>query len=151
MKITRRKFLLHTGVAVLTAAIVSPVQNILGQTLQPDKLFPIPPESTDDPLNYLRREHFESVVNTYFQFQLDEGRNFRLQLLAVDNLTLGANEKQGFAGQSFSLLFEGSKKSRIAQGTYQVSHDTLGQFRLFIVPVGLRGNRYEAIINRINS
>jgi hypothetical protein len=150
MKTSRRRFLLNTGIAALTAAVVSPVQNIFGQTLSSDKLFPLPPESTNDALNYLRHEHFESVVNTFFEFQPEEGRAFKLQLLAVEVLRLAANEKQGFGGESFSLLFEGSKKSKIAQGTYQVNHDILGKFTLMIVPVGLRGNRYEAIINRIN-
>jgi len=150
MNVSRRKFLLFSGAAVLSAAIVLPGQNIFGQSLISDKLFSLPPESTNDALNYLRREHFESVVNTFFQFQTDEGRAFRLQLLSVENLRREENERQGYSGESFSLIFESSKKSKIAQQNFQVNHDTLGQFMLFIVPVGLKGNRYEAIINRID-
>jgi hypothetical protein len=150
MKISRRKFLLNSGAAAFSAAIILPGQNIFGQTAINEQAYAIPPESTNDALNYLRREHFESVVNTFFQFQTEEGRNLKLQLLAIENLRREENDQQGFGGESFSLLFEGTKKSKIAQGNYQVSHDTLGQFMLFIVPVGLRGNRYEAIINRIN-
>jgi hypothetical protein len=151
MKISRRNFIINTGAAALAAGVVFPAQNLFGQTLFVNQLFPIPPESTNDALNYLRREHFESVINTFFQFQPVEERAFKLQLLAVENSRRGANEKQGFSGESFSLLFEGSKKSKVPQGTYQVSHDTLGRFLLLIVPVGLRGNRYEAIVNRINA
>jgi hypothetical protein len=150
MKISRRNFLLNTGIAAVTAAVVFPAQNIFGQSLKTEQFFPIPPEATNDALNYLRREHFEPFVNTVFQFQPAEGRAFNLQLLTVENLTLGANQKQGMSGESFSLLFEGSKKIKVPQEIYQINHDALGSFPLFIAPVGLRGNRYEAIINRIN-
>ena len=150
MKISRRNFLLHSGATALSAAIILPGLNIFGQTVTNEQAFPIPPESTNDALNYLRREHFESVVNTFFQFQTEERVDVKLKLVAVDNLRLITNDQQGFVGESYSLLFEGTKKSKIAQGNYQVNHNTLGQFMLFIVPVGLRGIRYEAIINRIN-
>lgn len=133
----------------MTAAIILPGQNIFGQSLKPGELFPIPPESTNDALTYLKREHFEPFVNTVFQFHPVEGRAFNLQLLGAENSARSANAKQGLSGESFSLLFEGSAKSKIPQGNYQVTH-ALGHFTLFITPVGLRGNRYEAIINRIN-
>ena len=134
----------------MTATVVFPAQNIFGQSLKTSEVFQLPPESTNDALNYLRREHFEAVVNTTFQFQPVEGRAFRLQLLSVEDSSRSANEKQGLKGESFSLLFESAKRTQISQGTFQISHDTLGNFSLLIVPVGLRGNRYEAIINRIN-
>jgi hypothetical protein len=150
MKISRRKFFRNAGIAAFASAVLLPPPKIFGQTLQSERFFPIPPESTNDPFNYLRRDHFVAVVNSVFRFQSAEGRSFNLQLIAADDLSLGANAKQGMTGESFSLLFEGSKKSKIPQGEYEVAHDSLGAFRLFIVPVGLRGNRYEAIINRIN-
>jgi len=151
MKITRRNFLLYSGAAALSATVVLPSKNVFGQSFKTEPLFPIPPESTDDALNYLRREHFEALVNTVFEFQSDDGRNSNLNLILVENLTLRANQKQGLTGDGFSLLFEGSKKAKIRQGVYQVKHDLLGKFSLFIVPVGLRVDRYEAIINRINA
>ena len=135
----------------MSAAIVLPAQNVFGQTVDGGQALPIPPESTNDALNYLRREHFEPFVNTIFEFQPDEGRAFTLKLVEVEKLSRSANEKQGLIGESFSLLFEGSKKMKIAQGTYHLNHDSFGKFSLFIAPVGLRGNRYEAIINRINA
>jgi hypothetical protein len=149
MKISRRSFFLNSGAAALTAAIVFPVQNVFGQTQKSAELFPIPPESVNDALTFLKREHFEPFINTLFQFQPETGRVFNLKLIAAENLSRGENETQGFVGESFSLLFEGTKKSKISQGTFQITH-ALGQFSLLIVPVGLTGNRYEAIINRIN-
>ncbi len=133
----------------MTAAVVFPAQNIFGQSLKTGQFFPIPPESTNDALTFLKREHFEPFLNTVFQFQPAEGRSFNLQLIAAENSSRSANEKQGLSGESFSLLFEASRKSKISQGNYQVNH-ALGNFSLFISAVGLRGNRFEAIINRIN-
>lgn len=133
----------------MTAVVVFPAQNIFGQSLKTEQFFPIPPESSNDALSYLKREHFEPFINTTFQFQPVEGRTFELRLIAAENLSREVNQKQGLSGESFSLLFEGSKKSKIPQGAYQVNH-ALGNFLLFITPVGLIGNRYEAIINRIN-
>lgn len=151
MKISRRFFLLHSGAAALTASIVLPVNRIYGQIVNTEPLFPIPPESEGDPLNYLRHEHFEAFINTVFEFEPDNGRAFNLKLVLVENLQLPANDKQGFQGESYSLVFEGSKKLKIHQGVYRVNHDTLGRFSLLIVPVGLVGNRFEAIINKINA
>lgn len=150
MKISRRKFFLNSGAAALTAAVVLPGQNIFGQSLTRAQFFPIPPESTNDALTYLKREHFEPFINTLFQFQPETGRAFTLTLMAAENTAREVNQQQGFSGESYSLLFESSKKTKIAQGIYQVNHE-IGSFSLFITPVGLRGNRYEAVVNRINS
>jgi hypothetical protein len=150
MNISRRDFFQKSGVVVLAATVLLPTRNIFGQNLKTESLFPIPVESTNDALTYLRREHFEAVINSFFEFQPDEGRAFKLRLLEVENLAHSANERQGLTGEGYSLIFESSKKSKIIQGIYQVTHETLGNFSLLIVPIGLRGNRFQAIINRIN-
>jgi len=150
MNINRRKFFVKSGIAALGAVVVLPSANIFGQTSETGKSFPIPSDSTNDPFVYLSREHFESVVNTIFQFHPAEGRAFKLQLIAAEDSSLKANVEQGMTGKSFSLLFENGGKTRFPQGIYEVSHDTLGRFSLFIAPVGLRGTRYEAIVNRVN-
>lgn len=149
MKITRRNFFLNTGIAALTAAVAFPAQNVFGQMLKTGEIFPVPPESSNDALSYLRRENFETFINTFFQFQPDEGRPFRLQLIEVENLVKDGNQKQGLTGESYSLLFEGTPKRKMPQGTYRTIHE-LGEFSLLIVPVESTGNRYEAVINRIN-
>ncbi len=150
MKFTRRNFILTSGMATLTATVLSPWQEIFGQTLKAGNLFPIPPESTSNPLNYLKREHFEPFINSFFQVQKPEGRIVKIQLIEAADLRNGSNEKQGFAGDSYSLLFQDAKNSKLPQGAYEMNHSALGKFTLLLVPTGLRGNRYESIINRIN-
>jgi hypothetical protein len=55
--------------------------------------------------------------------------------------------------EGFSLLFQGDDKSFLSQKLYTFSHEKIGDFQLFIVPVGKndRGYQYEAIINRLIS
>lgn len=52
---------------------------------------------------------------------------------------------------AFSLIFEGAQEDFLAQGMYKFSHSELGEFDLFIVPIGPEHGknqmRYEAIFN----
>ena len=52
--------------------------------------------------------------------------------------------------KSFSLLFRGSAEAPLEQDTYSFEHERLGQFQMFIVPVGRphgSGCYYEAVFN----
>lgn len=150
MKLTRRNFLHTSGMTALTAAFLAPFERVFGQTLQADQYFPVPAESATNLLNYLKRTDFEPFLNTFFNLRPENQRAVRLQLLEVADLTRKANHQLNYLGDSFSLLFQDLKRTRLPQKTYEISHDALGSFSLLLVPVGLRGNRYEAVINRIN-
>jgi hypothetical protein len=54
------------------------------------------------------------------------------------------------AQDNFALLFRGPSGHRLEQGTYKLTHEALGAFDLFIVPVGKAtdAQHYEAIFNR---
>jgi hypothetical protein len=150
MKISRRGFIESASAAALAVGLILPTRNAFGQTQNTMQSFPLPPESTENALNYLRRDHFAAFVNSIFVFQSENGATYKLKLIEAADLSRKRNNEQGFIGESFSLLFEGSRKFPLAQGSYLTDHDRLGKFELFIVPVGLRVNRYEAVINRIN-
>jgi hypothetical protein len=47
----------------------------------------------------------------------------------------------------FSLVFRGPREPCLPQQTYQLEHDELGAFDLFVVPIGpdAHGMRYEAV------
>jgi hypothetical protein len=51
------------------------------------------------------------------------------------------------SGEIFSLLLQGPSKVKFAQGTFKMSHPTLGRFSFFAVPVGT-GRNYEVVVNR---
>ncbi len=56
------------------------------------------------------------------------------------------------AGDSFSILFEGRAGVPLDQATYELKHPSLGEFPVFLSPVGLTDGstqRYEAVFNRL--
>jgi hypothetical protein len=148
MNITRRRFIQNLGTAALAVASLTPANGVFAQISQTDDLFAVPPESFADPLSLQTRAHFEPFVDTFFELQTGE-KQIRMRLVEVTDLKREANEKRLFGGESYSLLFEAPRKVRLPQDVYPVRHFALGEFSLLLVPVGIKGNRYEAIINRI--
>lgn len=53
-------------------------------------------------------------------------------------------------GEVFSIVFSGPQSEPLEQDTYTIEHGELGEFDLFIVPIGPAGEtaQYEAIFNR---
>ena len=53
--------------------------------------------------------------------------------------------------ESYSLLFRGPSAFVLPQQIYTLKHEPLGEFELFIVPVGrdADGAYYEAVFNRL--
>jgi hypothetical protein len=102
---------------------------------------------------------------TYASFAPLEGEPFQVQLDADDTLeltlasaTLLSAQRSGTApspssrqGESFSLVFHGPRARFLPQATYQVTHARLGDFPLFLVPIGADEEhfRYEAVFNRL--
>jgi len=148
MTITRRRFIRNLGVATIAAVSLTGSGNVFGQTSITDGLFLPPPESLSDPLNFLTRAHFEPFINGFVQIQTGEKR-IQMQLIEAAELKHEANESRSFRGESFSLLFQDSRPARLTQGVYQIRHFALGEFSLLLVPTGLTGIHYEAIINRL--
>lgn len=149
MKITRRNFVQISGIAAVSATLLGSVDKVFGQFEKGSELFPVPAESLSDPLNYLVKAHFEPFAGTAFRGGLDGGPIVDLRLKAVTELTRGINVKRGYRGESFSLLFEGTSKRRLAEGPYVFEHGNLGRFTLNLAPVGKAGRNYEAVINRV--
>lgn len=148
MNIPRRRFIRNLGVAAIAAASLTSTSSIFAQISKNEEFFVPPPESLSDPLNYLTKAHFEPFVDTFVQVREGE-KQIQLRLIQVAELKREANERRSFSGESFSLLFEDSRKARLTQEVYSIQHFALGEFSLLLVPTGIKGNRYEAIINRI--
>jgi hypothetical protein len=107
----------------------------------------MPIESTLDPLTYLKPDHFKPFIGTVMQARSLSGRRASFVLLEVTDIRLPQNEKRGYTGETYSLLFEGP--ARLRGEIYTFSHKLLGTFSLFASPVGQSTTRYEAIVNRI--
>jgi len=89
---------------------------------------------------------FAGALHTTFLFAREPEPPVALELVEVQAAPAAA----GSPG-SFSVVFLGPPGPALDQSTYPVSHPTLGEFPLFIVPTGRdgRGVRYEAIFNRM--
>jgi hypothetical protein len=87
---------------------------------------------------------FSEQLNTEFSLSLPE-QTIPLRLSeAVDK---GSNARQ----EQFSLVFQGPLQPVLQQNTYSFKHTQLGEFMLFIVPIGQNGAgiQYQVIFNRL--
>jgi hypothetical protein len=85
------------------------------------------------------------------------GTNFRVVRPGLAPVDLRLNEVrdltiEGQPTYAFSLRFAGTRNVALEQDTYIMRNRRLGQFGLFIVPMGIRGSRreYEAVVNRFH-
>lgn len=105
----------------------------------------------------INMNHFKQHISTDFRFAvkgLDGATSkwMRIRLVAVDDLRESPSPQDDAKGiEHFALRFEGPSSLPLSQGTYSVKHDTLGKFKLFIVPSGdgQSGLSYTAIFNRL--
>ena len=93
----------------------------------------------------LSHEVFTQNLNTKFQIQFDEQRCVELQLIEVSELKLYPQQEE------FSIVFRGPLDMFLDQGIQPFTHEQMGQFELFLVPIKRdeQGFYYEAIFNRI--
>ena len=92
----------------------------------------------------LTKEIFTESVNTKFRVYPEPSSAVEIELV---QLTAGVSTP---THEQFSLLFQGPQTHFLPQMTYHVEHDRLGEFDLFLVPVGKTpdGFQYEAVFNR---
>jgi hypothetical protein len=93
----------------------------------------------------LTHEEFSKNLNTKFHVQNEENISLELELTQVSELKLYPRQEE------FSVEFRSPLNMFLGQGGYNFSHDQMGQFELFIVPIKQdeHGFYYEAIFNRI--
>jgi len=105
------------------------------------------------PLDQLSAGRFAEYVRTKFQVLAESGSAVSLELAAVAASGPAGQGNRTSASrtfESFSLLFDGPADPPLGQRTYRFTHERLGSFDLFIVPVSATsGSRqYEAVFNR---
>ncbi len=93
----------------------------------------------------LSKTFFSESMNTKFHVHTDSGETLDLELFEL---------KDGFSTprqEQFSIQFRGPGNFILPQKTYSMEHDRIGQFDLFIVPIGRdkNGSYYEAVFNRL--
>lgn len=93
----------------------------------------------------LTHEEFSLHANTEFNVVVDENTSVPLELTRVSELKLYPQQVE------FTLEFRGPLSTFLGQGARNFTHDQMGQFELFIVPVkqDAQGVYYEAVFNRV--
>ena len=93
----------------------------------------------------LSHEAFTQHANTTFQVQIDENTNVPLELTNISELKVHPQQEE------FALTFRGPADMFLGQGIRPFTHDQMGQFELFIVPIRQdeQGFYYEAVFNRL--
>ncbi len=93
----------------------------------------------------LKKSMFEQNVNT--TFWLFEGGPEPQPLDLIRFIPGHSTTRQ----EQFSLHFRGDRRRILPQRTYPMKHDAIGEFDLFLVPVGqdASGTFYEAVFNRL--
>ena len=95
-------------------------------------------------LEDLHKDSFEACLHTDFQVIHPE-EPFDLELVEVSEQASSPRQ------ETFSIIFHGPAESPLQQGMVSLSHEKLGQFALFLVPIARDpdGFRYEAVFNRL--
>lgn len=96
-------------------------------------------------IDQLTKSMFAEAVGTRFELQIAPAQLVELELVELREGQSSARQEQ------FALLFCGPPASPVWQGLWPICHATLGQFDLFLTPVGRdeEGNYYEAVFNRL--
>lgn len=86
-------------------------------------------------------EAFHPHVGQDFLLSVPDG-SCVLKLLEASAIGTGARD-----GGAFSLLWQGPVTPALHQGTYEMTHEKLGEMALFLVPVAQKdaGFQYEAV------
>ena len=97
----------------------------------------------------LTEKEFSQHLNSTFQVKLAD-RELPLELVEVKSYNAGENEPDGW--ERFSIFFTGPGDIRLPQQIYQLVHERMGEFEIFLVPISRndKGFQYEAVFNYKN-
>ena len=94
----------------------------------------------------LTEQEFSRHLNSTFKLNLED-HTLELRLVEVKAYMPGKNEQAGM--ERFSIYFDGPGDTRLPQSVYSLTHEQMGQFDIFLVPISgdEKGFRYEAVFN----
>jgi hypothetical protein len=94
---------------------------------------------------YLTKTMFEENLNTKFWLLHEDVEPQAMDLIELTNGHSTPGQEQ------FALRFRGDRSLVFPQRIYSMKHDSIGDFDLFLVPIGRdeTGTFYEAVFNRL--
>lgn len=93
----------------------------------------------------LTHENFSRYLNEEFSVYINEDLNVNLKLEEISEFMVSARQEH------FWIVFRGPNDVFLDQGLRRFSHESMGEFELFIVPIGQdqNGFMYQSIFNRL--
>ncbi len=90
------------------------------------------------------KKHFDNHAADLFEISFSENKAFPCRIEEVKSGLKATNKDQN---DQFSIVFACNETEVFEQGVYKISHKTMGEFELFLVPVfgDNKGVHYEAI------
>jgi hypothetical protein len=151
MSISRRKFLQAGTIVAISAGI--PIKAFASASSSGNSKF-FPGLASSALPSSMDSELFSRYLNT--QFTLRRGKTeAKFTLVEVRHWTSLGSKKSPDGKECFSLIFDKAGYDRLPQDTYTATHSALGEFPLFLgplgkVPVGKQQKKYEALFNRMH-
>lgn len=95
----------------------------------------------------LTHEEFSKNANSKFQVQSDQNTPVELELTEISEVKLYPQQEE------FTIVFRGPLDGFLGQGARNFTHNEMGEFELFIVPIrqDAQGFYYEAVFNRLRN
>jgi hypothetical protein len=95
----------------------------------------------------LTEAEFSRNLNSKFFVETEANGKVELELVEVKGYPKAEQEHPGM--ERFSIYFAGPSGVYLPQHSYRLSHDRMGEFEVFIVPVGKSDEtfNYEAVFN----
>ena len=89
---------------------------------------------------------FSEHMGSGFRIRVDPDREEVVTLIEVQGMGPDGGGRPG-APEQFSVIFRGGAGEHLPQRIYPMNHEKLGEFDLFIVPIGPddQGMRYQAV------
>lgn len=143
LKVSRGTFLRSCGMALLGAGLDVPPLSAAAAVFSPES--DVISRAGAFQLHDAAARVFLPHLHTSFAVRAADGTHAPFVLAHVVERPVTKNVEQ------FSLIFHAPAGTTIADGTHAFRHPTLGDFSLFIVPVGApdsRRRQYEACFSR---
>ena len=90
-------------------------------------------------------EVFAKQLKTKFRIRLNENQTLEAELTEISEHLVSPRQER------FALVFQTSNETFLGQGLRPFEHDQMGNFQLFLVPIGRdeAATYYEAVFNRL--
>lgn len=104
--------------------------------------------ATMDSLKRLERSTFAQHLGEIFTIRRGALDTVDIELIEVSDFL---HKDTHPVSESFSIVFRGPRYHPLEQGTYEVEHNAIGTFFLFVVPIYPEEGslNYEAVFNRL--